>query len=70
MANPLGLLRRSNGRLMRIHGMYMQNGIRMLHVDGAFVDFWATPRQLQKHGYMIVRATPLVWDIWVKCHYG
>lgn len=49
---------------MRIHGIYMHNGIRMLHVDGACVDFWATPRQLQKRGYGIVRATPMVWDVW------
>lgn len=70
MANLLGLLRRSNGTLMRIHGMHLQNGIRMLHVDGAYVDFWATPRQLQKHGYRIIRATPLVWDIWGKSFDG
>ncbi|MHB8225807.1 hypothetical protein [Acidithiobacillus sp.] len=54
---------------MRIQAM--EHGeIGLLHISGAVVDFYATPKQLHRRGYRILRATPAVWQLWGQAIYG
>lgn len=69
MSNVLGYIRRANGTRMRIQAME-QDKIGLLHISGAVVDFYATPRQLHRRGYRILRATPAVWQMWGQAIYG
>ncbi len=69
MGNVLGYIRRANGTRMRIQAM--EHGeIGLLHISGAVVDFYATPKQLHRRGYRILRATPAVWQLWGQAIYG
>ena len=69
MSNVLGYIRRANGTCMRIQAME-QGEVGLLHISGAVVDFYATPKQLHRRGYRILRATPAVWQLWGQAIYG
>ena len=70
MSNVLGYIRRADGTRMRIQAMEHGGEIGLLHISGAVVDFYATPRQLHRRGYRILRATPAVWQLWGQAIYG
>ena len=58
-----GIIRRPNGNALPVLGCSDIDGQAMLHLQGS-VDFWATPRELQKKGYRLMSAKPCVWDVW------
>ncbi|WP_215843999.1 hypothetical protein HHS34_005780 [Acidithiobacillus montserratensis] len=59
-----GIIRRYDGRLFPVYGTDYQGGYTHLHVQGAVVDFWATPRELTRRGWSLVMATPPIWGAW------
>ncbi|MEY2342086.1 hypothetical protein AB4090_08265 [Acidithiobacillus sp. IBUN Pt1247-S3] len=59
-----GVIRRHDGKLFPVYGVDHQDGDAHLHVQGAVVDFWATPGELYRRGWSLVMATRPVWDVW------
>lgn len=59
-----GVIRRHDGRLFPVLGVGHQDEVLHLHINGAVVDFWATPAELYRRGYRLAAAKPAVWDLW------
>ena len=59
-----GVVVRRDGRLLNVLGTTDRDGEMVLHIQGAAVDFWGSPRELYQRGYRLVAAKPAVWDIW------
>ncbi|MBU2753108.1 hypothetical protein HFU84_02390 [Acidithiobacillus sp. CV18-2] len=64
-----GVIRRHDGKLFPVLGIDHRDNAIYLHVEGAAVDFWATPAELYRRGYRLAAAKPAVWDLWyrVRC---
>lgn len=65
-----GVVVRRDGRLLTVLGTTDRDGEMVLHIQGAAVDFWASPRELYQCGYRLVAAKPAVWDLWGRAVYG
>ena len=66
-----GVIVRRDGRMLTVLGTEERDGETLLHIQGAAVDFWATPRELYQKGYRLVAAKPAIWDLWGGvCGYG
>ena len=65
-----GVVVRRDGRLLTVLGTTDRDGEMVLHIQGAAVDFWGSPRELYQRGYRLVAAKPAVWDIWGRAVYG
>lgn len=67
-----GLVRRQDGTLLPILETEAVDGLLKLHIQGAVVDFWATPEELYAREYRLVCARPSIWDSWsqVLCAHG
>ena len=59
-----GVIRRHDGPLLPVLGCDDRDSLTFLHVQGAAVDFWATPGELYRRGYRLAAAKPAVWDLW------
>jgi hypothetical protein len=59
-----GIIRLCDGKLLPVLGCDRRDNALYLHVQGAAVDFWATPAELHQRGYRLVLAKPAVWDVW------
>lgn len=60
----LGIVRHPNGRLLPVRGAKPVEGVMSLHVQGLHVDYWASPRQLQRRGYTLLCAKGSLLDCW------
>ncbi|MGE0049456.1 MAG: hypothetical protein AB7T01_11070 [Acidithiobacillus sp.] len=58
-----GIIRRPDGRTLSVLGCSDFAGQAMLHIQGT-VDFWASPRELDRKGYRLMAAKPYVWNVW------
>ena len=65
-----GILRRPDGKTLAVLGCGDIDGKKNLHVQGAVVDFWATPAQLYHRRYRLFVAKPAIWDAWSLGVYG
>ena len=68
--NMAGVVVRRDGKLLTVLGTADRDGETVLHIQGAAVDFWGSPRELYQRGYRLVAAKPAVWDIWGRAVYG
>lgn len=59
-----GIIRRHDRKMLPVLGCAIQINAPCLHIQGAIVDFWATPAELYRRGYRLVMARPSVWDVW------
>ncbi len=50
-----GIIRRQDGKMLPVLGVEDRDGSSFLHIQGAAVDFWATPTELYRRGYRLVR---------------
>lgn len=64
MKHLAGLVRRYDGTLLPILKTESVDGRVKLHIQGAVVDFWATPEELYMRGYRLLCAKPAIWDLW------
>lgn len=68
--NMAGVVVRRDGKLLTVLGTADRDGETMLHIQGAAVDFWGSPRELYLNGYRLVAAKPGVWNLWGRVVYG
>ena len=59
-----GIVRRHDGRLLPVLKTETVDSLVSLHIQGAVVDFWATPEELYMRGYRLLCAKPAIWDLW------
>ena len=65
-----GVVVRRDGKLLTVLGTADRDGETVLHIQGAAVDFWGSPRELYQRGYRLVAAKPAIWDLWWRSVYG
>lgn len=55
---------RRDGKLLTVLGTADRDGETVLHIQGAAVDFWGSPRELYLNGYRLIIAKLPIWDLW------
>jgi hypothetical protein len=59
-----GVIVRRDGKVLPVRGTADRDGETVLHIQGAAVDFWATPCELYQSGYRLVAAKPGACGAW------
>ena len=62
--NMAGVVVRRDGKLLTVLGTADRDGETVLHIQGAAVDFWGSPRELYLNGYRLIIAKLPIWDLW------
>ena len=68
--NMAGVVVRRDGKLLTVLGTADRDGETVLHIQGAAVDFWGSPRELYLNGYRLIIAKLPIWDSWRRAVYG
>ena len=61
---------RRDGKLLTVLGTADRDGETVLHIQGAAVDFWGSPRELYLNGYRLIIAKLPIWDLWRRAVYA